>query len=110
MFAKRWVQWLSVLLILAVFGGGVGALLIGQGLPLAGNVVLVITSVILHLWLAGGIFAWVQTRWLLWLMIYEGVPLLIMLIAIPLALTGSIDAAMFLSGVAVAARLVIVGR
>ena len=81
MFAKRWVQWLGALVMMAGIGAGVGAVLIGQGSPLAGRVVITITVIICHLWLAGGIFARVQVRWVLWLMIFEGVTLLAVLIS-----------------------------
>ena len=110
MFAKRWVQWLTALVAMAGIGGGVGSLLIGQGLRLAGILVLIVTSIILHLWFAGGIFARVQARWVLWMTIYEGILLFAVLIGTPLHFTGSTDAAVFLCGIAVAMRLVVVGR
>lgn len=110
MFAKRWVQWILGLVVLIAMGVGIGTLLRVQGASTSGKIVIDVTALAAHLWLAGGVFAWVQTRWLLWLLAHFGILVAAAVLGWPLHQAGESGLTLTVLGAAGVLRILVVIR
>ncbi len=107
---RRSSQWTLVLVALLIGGSTLGGLAIAQGAQRAGTVVVVCAAAAVALWVAGGAFALVQARWLLWLWIHTALAAVAALLSVPLFAANAPGLGLSVLGATAALRALVVVR
>ncbi|MAE63891.1 MAG: hypothetical protein CMJ18_06425 [Phycisphaeraceae bacterium] len=103
-------MWLTVLLGLFIVPIAIAALLHGQGLTTAANVLTSVGVVSGYLWLVCGVFGFSQPRWIVWSLLYLGTALVGGVLYWSFKAIAAPDAAVWMLAAAGVARAVMVYR